>query len=813
MKKRTKTFIIALFLLVGNLYSQSAELQSIRERNAAITEALSRQDTEEAFRLVEQWTTLESFRYVAHNRALFSLLREDVTLFKRFVDIWTSVSPEPGQHWFFEEAQKVGDLDLLKFLLERFEPTHTGLLLYAAETNNREMFDLLIDRVDVNNWHHRFDRYPETALTVASRNGNTEMMQALIVRGANLDGKTNDRNTYSRNSPLANALWSNGGHREAIELLLAHGATFRNAGEAEISLWEAATQGHFNVVKHIMERHADRINKNGQGNTRTIERTIKNGHTEVAAYLLEYLIFHHYHISQLSLAAAVGHMTIIEILLDRHKDDLAKEHHIANAILEASNHGQAAAIFRLLETGVQTPLTPQEYLEIAVHRGQPASAAFWIERGAVADALYRPDDRWIFRWSHRTTPHTLIEQAALYARNISFFPTSQHTAVVKLLAAHGAQLTPELISIAASHGDAEMIRFLVENGLQVEQSHLLSAVRNQRVDNVRLLLSLGLEADYRGRWQRTPLMEVVAYSYSEYSAIYSYSTVVGRIYDIAKALLQHGADVNARDFEGMTPLMFAAYAGHTRIVELLRTFGARINDTNNFGDPAAIFVRHVWVSEYPFLNTELLDIFGIPYTQEDIDNHFQQWHENRPLPQRPSQWDKDEKLVNAIRENNLEAVRHAINIGGDVLQDTSFQESYLAAISAAMNERWDSDGNHVPYGTSAAILMLLVENGMPVDAMSWRGTTPLIRAVMARDHAAVEFFIQRGANVNHINDYRNSPLVSAARNGDQRMIRLLVDNGARVDGDNGRTALRRAIEYHHYDVAELLRAFGVSLEP
>ena len=42
-----------------------------------------------------------------------------------------------------------------------------------------------------------------------------------------------------------------------------------------------------------------------------------------------------------------------------------------------------------------------------------------------------------------------------------------------------------------------------------------------------------------------------------------------------KALLDAGADVNVKGEDGYTALMFAANAGHTEIVELLKAAGAK----------------------------------------------------------------------------------------------------------------------------------------------------------------------------------------------------------------------------------------------
>ena len=44
--------------------------------------------------------------------------------------------------------------------------------------------------------------------------------------------------------------------------------------------------------------------------------------------------------------------------------------------------------------------------------------------------------------------------------------------------------------------------------------------------------------------------------------------------DLVERLLQHGADVDAVDNDGVTPLMRASFGGHLRVVQLLLTRGA-----------------------------------------------------------------------------------------------------------------------------------------------------------------------------------------------------------------------------------------------
>jgi len=70
-----------------------------------------------------------------------------------------------------------------------------------------------------------------------------------------------------------------------------------------------------------------------------------------------------------------------------------------------------------------------------------------------------------------------------------------------------------------------------------------------------------------------------------------HSGVAGRSIEVVEALLDAGAELEARQQNGFTPLMGAAAGGVTEIVERLLAAGAEVNARNDAGKNALDFAR------------------------------------------------------------------------------------------------------------------------------------------------------------------------------------------------------------------------------
>ena len=84
---------------------------------------------------------------------------------------------------------------------------------------------------------------------------------------------------------------------------------------------------------------------------------------------------------------------------------------------------------------------------------------------------------------------------------------------------------------------------------------------------VKLYLASGMSPDVRNRYGRTPLIAAIT---NDPSSPWS-----GQSDAVIELLVAHGADVNARDDEGASPLALARKTGRTGIATLLECKGAK----------------------------------------------------------------------------------------------------------------------------------------------------------------------------------------------------------------------------------------------
>ena len=274
----------------------------------------------------------------------------------------------------------------------------------------------------------------------------------------------------------------------------------------------------------------------------------------------------------------------------------------------------------------------------------------------------------------------------------------------------------------------------------------------------------------------------------------------GDLIEVAR-LLDSGADVNAKDQVGKTPLMKAAQAGSLEVVKLLLDRGADANAKDEYGNTALGMSAFAGRLEIVKL---LLDVCA-DVKAGDMNS-----------------------LVYRADRDDLEIARRLLDRGADVNAKAPWgtaltkacEKGHLATASllldrgAEVNAK-DQNGQTPLMKAAEAdhlhVVRLLLEKGADVNAKDEsNGETSLNRAARKGHTAIAELLLNNGAGVNATDKRGETALMTAAESGQLKTAHLLLDRGAQLsvrDGE-GRTALEHAARKNHRRVVDFLMSRG-----
>jgi ankyrin repeat protein len=125
--------------------------------------------------------------------------------------------------------------------------------------------------------------------------------------------------------------------------------------------------------------------------------------------------------------------------------------------------------------------------------------------------------------------------------------------------------------------DMDLIETLLAKGANIDavdaqgQTPLHCAIIDGQTEIIKLLLSRGANVNIKDfQYDHTPLHYAVTFRY-------------GCKPEIINLLLEHGADIDAVDKKGLTPVCWACYANHKEAFNLLISKGANVNLQNAYG--------------------------------------------------------------------------------------------------------------------------------------------------------------------------------------------------------------------------------------
>ena len=611
-------------------------------------------------------------------------------------------------------------------------------LSLAARQGHKDVVELLLARGAMVNPRSRWAPPP---LYCAAQGGHAELVELLLRKGATLD----PRKTGGWSALCAA---SRAGSIPTIEVLLAAGARVNELHQdGRTALHGAADGGKPEAVEFLLARGADVDAADAEGRT-PLHLAVHNGDRKVVLQLLgagaKLNVQEAAGLTPLMVAASYD-PDLVQVLLEAGAAVGLRDAYGRAAIHFAARANAYDALSALLAAAAdggaedQEGHTPLDYL---------------LGRQQMPGRERMPDDRTIM---------LLLDNAADRRREAG-----------KLLVWAAAKGRNDLVSAGLDRGASVNARS--DEGYTA----LHAAVEHGQLETLKLLLAHDAEVNTELKHGDTPLHTCVALEKREAP-------------EMARLLIQAGADVNAPSTRERTPLHVAAERASPETVALLLTAGADVHARDADGKtPLHIATEHGRTE----VVAALLQAGADPDEKAD---------------------DGSTPLRRAARQDSRRTFRALLAAQPEHDVDTAAFAGDLKALGALLArdrgrlEAMDGSGrtplHYAIEGGQAEAVRFLLDQGAGAETRTRWSATPLYLAADWAEREIVHLLLDRGADANAATDNEDTPLCAAARSGDVEVVKALLAAGAdpNARGAGSRTALMWAEEKRQREIAEVLR--------
>jgi len=519
--------------------------------------------------------------------------------------------------------------------------------------------------------------------------------------------------------------------------------------DATSDLEGAVRKGNLDEVKSILANKPKLVNARGRLRRTPLYWAALRGHKEIIEFLIskgaDVNAKDNYGYTPLHNAATLGHKEISEFLIDNGAEVNSKANPLSRVINTSSVRIKVKGEYKNWTEDPGNTLSRHPLcgnpLHNAAYNGHNDVVELLIANGAEVNGKnqlgFVPLHSAASQDQTETVKLLVANGADINVKNSSGYTPLALVAcrayeeVVKVLLANGADVsttdnygrTP-LYRAVGWYGNKEIAEMLIANGAKVNvrdnhnQTPLYWAAAATHKDIVEMLVANGAKVNIRDdSFGRTPLHNAVMDSHK-------LSPDSNRS-QIAAILLAKGADVNAKDKEGNTPLHFATQQGHTKTIEILIANGADVEAKDGNGR-TALHIAEKMASKGRYWHLHYKDIFFLLLKHGKLKPTAVK----KLQPVKVELRDKNTSLLNAARKGQKYVVE------------------------------------------------FLIDNGAEVNSKDNFGNTPLHRAAIGGHRDVVELLIARGADVNARNKRGRSVLHYTERGDNNDIIELLRKHGA-----------------------------------
>lgn len=464
-------------------------------------------------------------------------------------------------------------------------------------------------------------------------------------------------------------------------------------------------------------------------------------------------------------------------------------------------HGITAVFLVSLSSLMVLSAPPDARLAQAVKNGDKATVAALLQQKVDLNAP-EADGTTALHWAVRADDLALVDKLIAGGAN------------VKVTNRYG--VTP--LYLASLNGSAPMLEKLLKAGADANavgtegETALMTAARTGNVDAAKVLLARGAAVDSKEGWRgQTALMWAAAQNHP----------------DMVKELIAHGADVNVRSnvvkWErqqtaeprekwmppgGFTAMMFAAREGCAKCVALLAAAGADVNaaDPDGYTPLISALMNGHYDAAGALLDknadTNLTHTkTGTTALYAAVDAH------SMPESNRPSPKEIDNDLT------SFDVIKSLVAHGANVNVQQKAQQPYRTKLDRGDDGMLGAGTTPLVRAGKAAdavVVKFLLEKGADPKLATRNAVNPLMAAagVGTKEEdttgrhktpadmiETIKLCLAAGLDINAVDSTGRTALHGAALQGFDPVVQFLVEQGGKLDAKdrNGRTPLDMAM--------------------